>query len=377
MQRFLVGGAVRDDLLGLPVKDRDWVVIGATPESMRAAGYKAKDEHFQVYLDPELSEEHSLARTERASGPGHRDFTIDFAPTITLPEDLQRRDLTINAIAVAEDGTFIDPFGGLNDLNAGVLRHVSDAFPEDPLRLFRALRFSAALAQHNFSFADETFELLKQMAAAKGHQTLSSSRIWQETLRALNTPTPSAFIRPLYQLKLYQYGFNTLTELRCEAPDQFERALLAVDIAVSEPTQRLASIACAHQGLLGSAPKQLRDHYPYSEISRREQEFVQTTFNLASALASHPMTANNILQAMEKADARRHSERFQLSLHLLSDLSKHAAFTHISGEAVEQLRRAQSAITSIDVRPLREIYASEELGNAIRERQLEAITKIL
>src|SRR6267143_4935478 len=160
MKVYLVGGAVRDKLLGLPVQDRDYVVVGATPEQMVARGFKPVGADFPVFLHPQTKEEYALARTERKSGRGYKGFTVYAAPDVTLDDDLKRRDLTINAMAKAEDGTLIDPFGGRRDLKEGVLRHVSEAFAEDPVRILRVARFAA---RFGFRVADETMQLMKTM----------------------------------------------------------------------------------------------------------------------------------------------------------------------------------------------------------------------
>ncbi|HZX76411.1 multifunctional CCA addition/repair protein [Lysobacter sp.] len=199
MKRYLVGGAVRDRLLGLPPGDRDWVVVGETQASMEAAGFKAVGRDFPVFLDPHTGEEHALARTERKSGRGYRGFVVDADPSVTLEEDLQRRDFTINAIAQDEHGHLIDPYGGARDIEARVLRHVGPAFAEDPLRVLRAARFMARFADLGFTVAPETMALMREMAASGELSELTAERVWQELRRALACRTPSAFIRTLHE----------------------------------------------------------------------------------------------------------------------------------------------------------------------------------
>ena len=189
MQVFGVGGAVRDRLLGLPVSDHDWVVVGASIDEMLAAGYTAVGRDFPVFLHPQTKDEYALARTERKSAPGYRGFTVHAEPTVTLEEDLARRDLTINAIAQASDGTLIDPFGGQRDLRAGVLRHVSAAFAEDPVRILRLARFAARWP--GFQVAAETLALCAQMVAAGEVDALVAERVWQELARGLMEVQPS------------------------------------------------------------------------------------------------------------------------------------------------------------------------------------------
>jgi tRNA nucleotidyltransferase (CCA-adding enzyme) len=189
MKLYVVGGAVRDALLGLPCTDRDWVAVGATPEQLLAAGYRPVGKDFPVFLHPHTHEEVALARTERKSGRGYHGFTFHTAPDVTLEDDLARRDLTINAIAQAEDGTLVDPYGGRADLAAGVLRHVSAAFVEDPVRLLRVARFAARFP--HFRLAPETAALLQRLVADGEVDHLVPERVWQELSRGLMSPQPS------------------------------------------------------------------------------------------------------------------------------------------------------------------------------------------
>jgi tRNA nucleotidyltransferase (CCA-adding enzyme) len=198
MDVYLVGGAVRDRLLGLERGDRDWVVVGETPEAMLAAGFKPVGRDFPVFLHPHTGEEHALARTERKSARGHRGFVVDADPSVTLEEDLGRRDFTINAIAQAADGTLFDPHGGARDIEARVLRHVGPAFAEDPLRVLRAARFMARFAAMGFTVADETMALMRTMVATGELAELVPERVWQELVRALGSARPSAFLRTLH-----------------------------------------------------------------------------------------------------------------------------------------------------------------------------------
>lgn len=198
MKRFLVGGAVRDDLLNLPVKDKDWVVTGATPEEMLALGYQQVGRDFPVFLHPQTREEHALARTERKSGNGYTGFVTWFAPDVTLEQDLQRRDLTINAIARDEEsGALFDPYHGEADLQQRLLRHVSPAFNEDPLRVLRVARFTARFAHLGFRVADETMALMTQMASSGELAHLTAERVWKETENALLSPSPQVFFQVL------------------------------------------------------------------------------------------------------------------------------------------------------------------------------------
>ena len=199
MQTYLVGGAVRDKLLGLSPGDRDFVVVGETQEAMIARGFRPVGRDFPVFLHPHSNEEYALARTERKSGRGYRGFVVDADPTVTLEEDLARRDFTINAIAQDDDGRLIDPFGGARDIQAHVLRHVGPAFAEDPLRVLRAARFMARFASLGFTVAPETMDLMRAMTASGELSTLVPERVWQELSRALASARPSAFLRTLHE----------------------------------------------------------------------------------------------------------------------------------------------------------------------------------
>jgi tRNA nucleotidyltransferase (CCA-adding enzyme) len=198
MRTYLVGGAVRDRLLGLEAGDRDHVVVGQTPDAMLAAGYKPVGRDFPVFLHPVTNEEYALARTERKSGRGYRGFVVDSDPSVTLEEDLGRRDFTINAIAQDDDGNLVDPFGGARDIEARVLRHVGPAFVEDPLRVLRAARFMARFAALGFTVAPETMALMRQMSASGELDALVPERVWQELSKALAAKRPSAFLRTLH-----------------------------------------------------------------------------------------------------------------------------------------------------------------------------------
>lgn len=200
LEVWMVGGAVRDALLGLPQGDRDFVVVGATPQDMHARGFRQVGRDFPVFLHPHTHEEHAMARAERKSGHGHTGFVVHAAPDVTLEQDLARRDFTINAIARNAAGRYCDPFGGRDDIAARTLRHVGDAFAEDPLRVLRAARFMARLAPLGFTVAEDTLALMQDMAEHGELATLTPERVWQELAKALRSPKPSAFLRSLRQV---------------------------------------------------------------------------------------------------------------------------------------------------------------------------------
>ena len=199
MKIYLVGGAIRDQLLGLPVKDRDWIVVGAAPSTLLSLGYQQVGKDFPVFLNPKTKEEYALARTERKSSAGYTGFICDFSPTITLEQDLIRRDLTINAMAQSEDGEIIDPYGGKQDLENRVLRHISPAFSEDPLRVLRVARFAARYHSLGFKIASETLSLMAELAQSGELQHLTAERVWLETEKALNEKNPEIYFETLHK----------------------------------------------------------------------------------------------------------------------------------------------------------------------------------
>ena len=213
MQTYLVGGAVRDHLLNRPVKDNDWVVVGATPDEMISKGYEQVGADFPVFLHPDTKEEYALARTERKSGKGYQGFVCDFSSAVTLEEDLLRRDLTINAMAQDSDGKIIDPYNGQTDLQNRILRHVSPAFQEDPLRVLRVARFAARFAGLGFRIADETMDLMKQMVVGNELDHLVAERVWTETQRSLGENSPDTYFRVLRECGALKVWFEELDAL--------------------------------------------------------------------------------------------------------------------------------------------------------------------
>ncbi|MDQ8037799.1 MAG: multifunctional CCA addition/repair protein [Pedobacter sp.] len=213
MQVYLVGGAVRDKLLGRPVTERDWVVVGARPDDLLQQGYRAVGRDFPVFLHPETQEEYALARTERKSGSGHTGFICDFSPDITLEEDLLRRDLTVNAMALDDSGKLIDPYGGMRDLEQHLLRHVSSAFREDPLRVFRVARFAARYAPLGFTVAEESLALMRDMAESGELASLTAERVWKETEKALGEDSPEVFISVLRECNALASWFPEVDHL--------------------------------------------------------------------------------------------------------------------------------------------------------------------
>lgn len=316
MKVYRVGGSVRDELLGRPVADRDFVVVGATPQAMRARGFRPVGRDFPVFLHPRTHEEYALARTERKSGRGHRGFTFHAAPDVTLEQDLGRRDLTINAMARAEDGTLIDPFGGERDLREGLLRHVGPAFAEDPLRVLRVARFAA---RFGFAVAPETEALMRTIARQGELATLSKERVWQELSRALMEAAPSRFFSTLGRCGALAQLFPELdahlsrsSRARSHTGAQVLRALdcaagtgeaLAVRYAVLAGA--LATAAKARERLAASLSHRVNAPAACRELARLAARFsdrVERATELAPAALLDLLLAVDALRRPERLD---------------------------------------------------------------------------
>ncbi|ACY57472.1 tRNA nucleotidyltransferase [Yersinia pestis D106004] len=269
MNIYLVGGAVRDSLLNLPVTEQDWVVVGATPEQLLKLGYQQVGKDFPVFLHPVSHEEYALARTERKSGQGYTGFTCYAAPDVTLEDDLLRRDLTVNAIARSADGEFIDPYHGKQDLENRVLRHVSDAFGEDPLRVLRVARFAARFAYLGFTIAPETMSLMSNMAQSGELSALTPERVWKETEKALKTQSPHVYFQVLRDCGALAVLFPEIERLfGVPAPEKWHpeidtgiHTLMTLAIAAQlSPEVDIRFAALCHDLGKGLTPK---EHWPH------------------------------------------------------------------------------------------------------------------
>ena len=283
MKAYIVGGAVRDELLGLPVKDRDWVVVGATPEEMIARGFKPVGKDFPVFLHPNTKEEYALARTERKSGRGYKGFTVHAAPDVTLQDDLRRRDLTINAIAKDESGKLIDPFRGEEDLRAGVLRHVSEAFAEDPVRILRVARFAA---RFGFSINRNTLRLMRKMVESGETDYLVAERVWQEFAKGLMEEHPERMFQVLESTGLkilpkpkYRLSGSLPVRFALLAWPLEEKEVAALCKRLRAPNEvcELALLAAGYREQIKHAkkPEELLDLLKRSDAFRRPERFAQ------------------------------------------------------------------------------------------------------
>ena len=337
MKIYGVGGAVRDRLLGLPVNDNDWVVVGATVDEMLAAGYTAVGRDFPVFLHPQTKDEYALARTERKSAPGYRGFTVHAEPTVTLEEDLARRDLTINAIAQASDGTLMDPFGGQRDLRAGVLRHVSAAFAEDPVRILRLARFAARWP--GFQVAPETMALCQQMVKNGEADALVAERVWQELARGLMEAQPSRLFAVLRECGALArvmpevdrlWGVPQPAEHHPEV-DTGVHLMMVLDRAAQQNAPLAVRWAClVHDlGKASTPPEQWPRHIAHEARSVKLAEGLAERLRvpgecreLGAVVArehgnihrSAPLGAAATLRLLERCDALRRPERFELAL---------------------------------------------------------------
>jgi tRNA nucleotidyltransferase (CCA-adding enzyme) len=302
MKIFAVGGSVRDKLLGLDTKDRDYVVIGATPQQMIDAGYKAVGADFPVFLHPETKEEYALARTERKVAPGYAGFQFHAAPEVTLVEDLRRRDLTINAMAVDDHGALVDPYGGKKDLDQKLLRHVSDAFIEDPVRVLRVARFAARFAPLAFHVADETMTLMRAMVANGEVDHLVPERVWQELARGLMEATPSAMFAVLTECGATA---RILPEMELTDSD----VMSALDYSAHENLQLEARFAVLVHHLDEAKIRTLSERIRVPAECRDLALMVARWH--ADAQCAYELDAEKLLLLFDGTDALRRPERFR------------------------------------------------------------------
>jgi tRNA nucleotidyltransferase (CCA-adding enzyme) len=340
---FLVGGAVRDELLGLPVRERDYVVVGATPEEMVREGYKPVGKDFPVFLHPQTHEEYALARTERKSGRGYKGFTVYAAPEVTLEEDLKRRDLTINAIAKAEDGTLIDPFGGRQDLQSRTLRHVSEAFAEDPVRILRVARFAA---RFGFAVHASTMEMMQAMVRGGEADYLVPERVWQEFAKGLAEPQPQRMFEVLQQSGLLAKAFAEIRSWPARfsgpVPVRFAHLTWPLDEnAVEALCERLR------------APNDVRE---LALTAARNRELVKR---------SDP---ESLLQLLKGADAFRRPERF-------AELLQAARLADPAID-IARIERARQAAAAVDAGAIARSAQGADIGRLVDEARRAAIRSL-
>jgi len=399
MQIYLVGGAVRDEQLGISHKERDWCVVGATPDELLADGYRQVGKDFPVFLHPKSKEEYALARTERKTAPGYHGFAFDFSPNVSLEDDLSRRDLSINAIAKDSDGNLIDPHGGLSDIENKVLRHVSDAFGEDPVRILRVAKFAARFSDLGFRIAGETMALMRSMVAAGEVDSLVPDRVWRETEEALRGKNARVFFEVLRNCGALQRlfpevdglfgvpqpakwhpeidtGLHTMMVL-----DQAE--LLSTDIDV-----RFAALT--HDLGKGTTPKKELPSHPGHEIRgikliRRMDERLpipRSCRNLAVLVAEFhthchralELKSTSIVKLLEKCDAFRRPERFeQFLIACEADARGREGLANKRYPQADYLRSAFTAACSVNTAEIAAQHTGSRIPAAIQKSRQRAV----
>lgn len=401
MQIYLVGGAVRDELLGLPARERDWVVVGARPEELLARGFKPVGKDFPVFLHPQTSEEYALARTERKTGPGYRGFQTLFSPDVTLEQDLERRDLTINAIARDPDGgALLDPFNGQRDLRERTLRHVSPAFVEDPVRVLRVARFAARFAPLGFKVAAETLDLMREIAARGELDALVSERVWQETQRALEMPAPARFFEVLREANALPRIFPELHALfGVPQPERWHpeidtgvHTLMVLEQAArlsEDPVVRFAALThdlgkgttppskwpshVAHEqrgvALVEGLCDRLRIPNAYRELAVLASRYHLDAHRVAE------LRDSTLLELLERLDAFRRGPRFeQWVLACEADARGRRGLENREYPQADYLRRARDAAAKVTLDPAeREGLDGQKIAEKLRKARLAAL----
>lgn len=366
MQTYLVGGAVRDKLLGLRVKDRDWVVVGATPRQMLAQGFTQVGSDFPVFLHPKTHEEYALARTERKQGHGYHGFSVYSAPDVTLEEDLLRRDLTINAMARSEEGELTDPFNGRKDLEARELRHVSEAFKEDPLRILRTARFAARFQPLGFSVCTDTMILMRTMVAEGEVEHLVAERVWQEIQRAIHEQSPCTFfqvLRDCNALAVLVPELNPDTEFNAAM-----KALQRIHALKGSTAERFAALLCTlDEPACMARAKALKAPNDCQQLAR----LIAASIPVIRQLDPSQPDASALLQLLEKVDVWRRPERFAQLVNVLE-----CTLANSDQALLTPLKNAADAASGVDPQALiSQGFAGKELGSAIRAERLARISQ--
>lgn len=400
MKTYLVGGAVRDRLLGLPVKERDWVVTGATPEQMSAAGFRAVGKDFPVFLHPQTQEEHALARTERKSGRGYQGFTFHVGPEVTLEDDLWRRDLTINAMAEDEHGALVDPHGGQHDLQARLLRHVSPAFAEDPVRILRIARFAARFAPLGFRVADETLQLMRGMVEAGEVDHLVPERVWKETERALMHERPRVFFEVLHACGALARVMPELAALsgvpqRADyhpEVDSLVHTLMCVDHAarVNHPLDVRVAALLHDLGKAVTPRAEWPSHHghdarglPLVKQFCERLRVPNGARDLALTVTREHLLVHRVrelrpetlLALLERFDAFRRPERFELALNGCEcDARGRLGFEDCAYPQTDYLRSAALAAPVANAEVLAEGFSGAAVGAELQRRRLDRIS---
>ncbi|HEX5764987.1 MAG TPA: multifunctional CCA addition/repair protein [Woeseiaceae bacterium] len=403
MEVYLVGGAVRDELLGLPVTERDWCVVGATPGELEAAGYRQVGKDFPVFLHPRTGEEYALARTERKTGPGYHGFSFHSSPDVTIEDDLRRRDLTVNAMARDSSGILVDPFGGRKDLEQRVLRHVSDSFAEDPVRILRVAKFAARFAPLKFRLAEETAALMAAMVENGEADELVPHRVWKECEAALACARPSVFFDILRQCGALAVVFPEIDALfGVPQPEQWHpeidcgiHAMMVLEQAAAlsrEVDVRFAALV--HDLGKATTPKNKLPSHPGHE--RRSVRLIKSMASrmpiptacrdLALVVAefhghchkAFELRPSTILKVLERTDAFRRRERFdKFLLACEADSRGRTGFEQRPYPQAAWFRQALDAAAEVSARDvLREGMEGAQIGDALRRKRLQALSRL-
>lgn len=370
---YLVGGAVRDALLKVDFHERDYVVVGATPEQLLEQGFTAVGKDFPVFLHPKTQEEYALARTERKTGQGYTGFECYAQPDVTLEQDLFRRDLTINAIAQSKTGEIIDPWGGVRDLNLKVLRHVSPAFAEDPLRVLRAARFAARFHYLGFTIAEETYALMRHLVSAGEMKTLVAERVWQETAKALATQTPSEYFFVLHRCGALEQLLDCTLPTKIDFPLLEQTATATDDLILRYAAwvADLAMLSANSEQALQCTEKNLRAPNTYIDMAR----MFQRTLHL---LAQPQLSPDQVLAFYHASDAWRRPERFaQLELLCRTTYSSLAfTLTACTFERMNNLFTPVEKLRHMSVQPyIDQGLKGSAIGEALKQQRQEALLK--
>ncbi len=404
MQVYLVGGAVRDELLGIPVKERDWCVVGATPQDMIDLGYKPVGKDFPVFLHPESNEEYALARTERKTAAGYHGFSFNTSPDVTIEEDLGRRDLTVNALARDDDGRLIDPFGGAGDIKNRTLRHVSDAFVEDPVRILRTARFAARFHDLGFAVAPETMQLMRDIVADGEADALVPDRVWKETELALSGANPRIFFETLRACGALAVVFPEIDALwGVPQPEKWHpeidtglHTMLVLEQACQlGPELDLRFAALVHD--LGKATTRQQDLPSHPGHERRSVKLIRKLDKrlplprdcrdlalLVAEFHTHCHRAfelrdATVLKVLERCDAFRRPERFErFLLACEADARGRTGLEDRDYRQVDMLRAAFAAANAVDSTAIAADVGEangKQIGEAIRRARVDAIAE--
>jgi len=404
MKIYLVGGAVRDKLLGFNPREKDWVVVGATPEAMLKEGFKQVGKDFPVFLHPETHEEYALARTERKTAPGYKGFEFHASSDVTLEQDLARRDLTINAMAEDEAGNIIDPYNGILDLDQRILRHVSAAFSEDPVRILRVARFAARFASMEFVVADETLALMRDMVDSGEVDALVPERVWKELETALTTDTPQQFFNTLRDCGALQKLFPEIDNLY--GVPQPENHHPEIDTGIhtmmvleqcarltDDPVTRFAALA--HDLGKGITPKEeWPKHIDHEENGvplinalcdryRIPNDYRELAIHVARyhlhCHKANELRASSILKLLKNIDAFRKPERFkQFRIACEADARGRKGYENNPYPQAKLLQAAFKAAKQVDVKSVTEAgFTGKQIGEKLYQLQVSAIKKVI